>query len=146
MPRPDPDDPRGDISDDIRELAGLYLSTRRADLVRLDAALAAGDLAVVRSVGHAFKGSSAPFGFPEAGRLGAELVPMGGDGPLHGAQRDAHSELTAEPLLDDGRISAVTQETLAQPVRVRVEATLPVRGCGTAASRPTVGGAARYWG
>lgn len=73
MPRPGPDDPRGDISDDIRELAGLYLSTRRADLVRLDAALAAGDLAVVRSVGHAFKGSSAPFGFPEAGRLGAEL-------------------------------------------------------------------------
>lgn len=73
MPRPGPDDPGGDISDDIRELAGLYLSTRRADLVRLDAAVAAGDLAVIRSVGHAFKGSSAPFGFPEAGRLGAEL-------------------------------------------------------------------------
>jgi HPt (histidine-containing phosphotransfer) domain-containing protein len=73
MPRPGPDDPRGDISDDIRELTGLYLATRRADLVRLDAALAAGDLAVIRAVGHAFKGSSAPFGFPEAGRLGAEL-------------------------------------------------------------------------
>jgi len=29
--------------------------------------------AVIRTVGHAFKGSSAPFGFPEAGRLGAEL-------------------------------------------------------------------------
>lgn len=73
MTLPDPDAPPGDIADDIRELAGLYLSTRRADLVRLDAAVAAGDLAVIRSVGHAFKGSSAPFGFPEAGRLGAEL-------------------------------------------------------------------------
>ncbi len=73
MTLPDPDAPPGDIADDIRELAGLYLSTRRGDLARLDAALAAGDLAVIRSVGHAFKGSSAPFGFPEAGRLGAEL-------------------------------------------------------------------------
>ena len=73
MTLPDPDAPPGDIADDIRELAGLYLSTRRGDLARLDAALAAGDLAVIRAVGHAFKGSSAPFGFPEAGRLGAEL-------------------------------------------------------------------------
>lgn len=73
MTIPDPGPPPGDISDDIRELTGLYLSTRRTDLARLDAALAAGDLAVIRAVGHAFKGSSAPFGFPEAGRLGAEL-------------------------------------------------------------------------
>ena len=73
MSDPGPDDPRIDISDDIRELAGLFLQTRRADLARLDAALAAGDLGTIRAVGHAFKGSSAPFGFPEAGRLGAEL-------------------------------------------------------------------------
>jgi HPt (histidine-containing phosphotransfer) domain-containing protein len=73
MPSPGPGDPKVDISDDIRELTGLYLATRRADLARLDAALAAGDLAVARAVGHAFKGSSAPFGFVEAGRLGAEL-------------------------------------------------------------------------
>lgn len=73
MTLPDPDPAPGDISDDIRELTGLYLATRRADLARLDAALAAGDLAVIRAVGHAFKGSSAPFGFPEAGRIGAEL-------------------------------------------------------------------------
>jgi HPt (histidine-containing phosphotransfer) domain-containing protein len=73
MTPPDPGPVPGDLSDDIRELTGLYLSTRRADLARLDAALAAGDLAAIRAVGHAFKGSSAPFGFVEAGRLGAEL-------------------------------------------------------------------------
>ncbi len=70
---PEPDDPKFDLSDDIRELTGLFLQSRRADLARLDAALAAGDLATARAVGHAFKGSSAPFGYAEAGRLGAEL-------------------------------------------------------------------------
>jgi len=73
MARPGPDDPGFDLSEDILELKGLYLATRRADLARLDAAVASGDLAVVRAVGHAFKGSSAPFGFAEAGRLGAKL-------------------------------------------------------------------------
>jgi len=73
MTPPRPDDPPPDISDDMRELLGLYLSTRRADLARLDAALAADDFAAIRAVGHAFKGSSAPYGFPEAGRIGAQL-------------------------------------------------------------------------
>ncbi len=62
-----------DMSDDVRELLGLFLEARRADLARLEAALAAGDLAAIRAVGHAFKGSSATFGFPEAGRIGAQL-------------------------------------------------------------------------
>jgi HPt (histidine-containing phosphotransfer) domain-containing protein len=70
MAQPGPDD---DLAADIRALAGLFLDARRADLARLDAALAAGDLDGVRAVGHAFKGSSAPFGFPEAGRIGAAL-------------------------------------------------------------------------
>ena len=73
MPRPGTDDPKIDIADDVRELAGLYLEARRADLARLEAALAAGDFATIRAVGHAFRGSSAPFGFPEAGRIGGEL-------------------------------------------------------------------------
>lgn len=73
MAQPGPGDEKTDFEDDVRELAGLYLEARRADLARLDAALAANDLATVRAVGHAFRGSSAPFGFPEAGRLGAEL-------------------------------------------------------------------------
>jgi len=62
-----------DIADDMRELVGLYLETRRADLARLDEALAAGDFAAIRAIGHTFKGSSVTFGFPEAGRIGAEL-------------------------------------------------------------------------
>ena len=73
MTQPPPGGAPFDLSDDIRELMGLYLEARRADLARLEAALASGDLATARAVGHAFKGSSAPFGFPEAGRIGAEL-------------------------------------------------------------------------
>jgi HPt (histidine-containing phosphotransfer) domain-containing protein len=61
------------MEEDVRELAGLFLASRRADLARLDAALAAGDFGAIAAVGHAFRGSSAPFGFPEAGRIGADL-------------------------------------------------------------------------
>lgn len=71
------DEPANDISEDVRELLGLYLEARRADLTRLDAALAAGDFEAIRAVGHAFKGSSATFGFPEAGRIGAQLEKAG---------------------------------------------------------------------
>jgi HPt (histidine-containing phosphotransfer) domain-containing protein len=67
----EPDDAKIDIADDVRELAGVFLAARHADLARLDAALAAGDFDTIRAVGHAFRGSSAPFGFPEAGRIGA---------------------------------------------------------------------------
>lgn len=70
MAQPGPDD---DLADDIRALAGVFLEARRADLARLDAALATDDLDTVRAVGHAFKGSCAPFGFPEAGTIGAAL-------------------------------------------------------------------------
>ncbi|MBL0141202.1 MAG: Hpt domain-containing protein [Betaproteobacteria bacterium] len=62
-----------DISDDMRELAALFLETRRADLARLEGALAAGDFETIRAVGHVFRGSSAAFGFPEAGQIGAQL-------------------------------------------------------------------------
>jgi HPt (histidine-containing phosphotransfer) domain-containing protein len=61
------------FDDDLRELRSLFLQTRRADLQRLEAARVAGDLATVRAVGHVFKGSCAPFGYDEAGRLGAAL-------------------------------------------------------------------------
>ena len=73
MARPGSHDPRVDLSDDIRELTELFLAKRREDLARLEAALAAGDLETVRAVGHVFKGSSEPFGYPEAGHLGAEI-------------------------------------------------------------------------
>jgi HPt (histidine-containing phosphotransfer) domain-containing protein len=68
-----PDEPPPDISAEARELVWLFLDSRRADLARLDAALAAGDFETVRAVGHIFRGSSDTFGFPEAGRIGTEL-------------------------------------------------------------------------
>jgi len=87
MNPPPPGEEPFDLSDDIRELMGLYLAARRADLARLEAALAAGDLATARAVGHAFKGSSAPFGFPEAGRIGAELEEAAARGDLGAVER-----------------------------------------------------------
>ena len=81
-----PDEARIDIADDVRELAGLFLAARRADLARLDEALAAGDLATVRAVGHVFHGSAAPFGFPEAGRIGARLEEAAARGDLGAAR------------------------------------------------------------
>jgi HPt (histidine-containing phosphotransfer) domain-containing protein len=75
---PEPDAAGADLSDDIRELLGLFLETRRKDLERLDAALAAGDFSAIRAVGHSFKGSCAPFGFAEAGRIGAALEEAAG--------------------------------------------------------------------
>jgi HPt (histidine-containing phosphotransfer) domain-containing protein len=68
----------GSFDDDVRALLGLFLEARRADLARLDAALAAGDFAAIRAVGHTFKGSCEPFGFAEAGRIGAALEEAAG--------------------------------------------------------------------
>ena len=71
---PDP----SDLDDDVRALLGLFLEARRKDLESLDAALAAGDFPAIRAVGHSFKGSCAPFGFAEAGRIGAALEEAAG--------------------------------------------------------------------
>lgn len=81
MNRPDPDD----ITADARELAGLFIEARRADLARLGEALAASDFATVAAVGHAFKGSAAAFGFPEAGRIGAQLEEAASRGDIAAA-------------------------------------------------------------
>lgn len=75
---PKRDDTPIDFSGEMQELLALYLTTRRADLARLDDALAVGDLATIRAIGHAFRGSSASYGFPEAGRIGAELEEAAG--------------------------------------------------------------------
>jgi HPt (histidine-containing phosphotransfer) domain-containing protein len=72
-PDPDPAAGPGGFLEDLAELRVLYLATRRADLARLGPALEAGDFETLRRVGHAFKGSSAPFGFEEAGLAGAAL-------------------------------------------------------------------------
>ncbi|MDH5263965.1 MAG: Hpt domain-containing protein [Betaproteobacteria bacterium] len=80
-----PDEPP-DISAEARELVGLFLATRRADLARLDAALATGDLETIRAVGHIFRGSSDAFGFPEAGQLGTQLEEAAARGDLEDAR------------------------------------------------------------
>lgn len=102
MPHPGPDDPNTDIADDVRELAGLYLEARRADLARLEAALAAGDFATIRAVGHAFRGSSAPFGFPEAGRIGGELEAAAERGDREAVDRLAPALRDALPATGPG--------------------------------------------
>jgi HPt (histidine-containing phosphotransfer) domain-containing protein len=84
MAQPGPDD---DLADDIRALTGFFLEARRADLARLDAAVAAGDLEGVRAVGHAFRGSCAPFGFPEAGTIGAALEEAAARGDREAVRR-----------------------------------------------------------
>jgi len=76
--RPKPDEAPIDFSGEMRALLDLFLATRRADLARLDGALAAGDFAAIRAIGHAFRGSSASYGFPEAGRIGAQLEEAAG--------------------------------------------------------------------
>lgn len=58
---------------DARELAAVFLAARRADLPKLRAAIAAGDLASVRAIGHVLRGSAATFGHAEAGRIGARI-------------------------------------------------------------------------
>ncbi len=72
------DEPPIDFSGEMRVLLELFLETRRADLVRLDAALASLDFPAIRAIGHAFRGSSASFGFPEAGRIGVALEEAAG--------------------------------------------------------------------
>jgi HPt (histidine-containing phosphotransfer) domain-containing protein len=97
-----PDEPGPDISAEARALVGLFLESRRADLARLDAALAAGDFETIRSVGHIFRGSSDAFGFPEAGRIGTQLEDAADQGDLE-AVRDLVSRLRASiPDLDSG--------------------------------------------
>ena len=82
----DPDDAKDGYADGVRELAGLFIASRRADLERLEAAAAAGDLATIRAVGHVFHGSAAPFGFAEAGRIGALIEEAAVRGDLEAAR------------------------------------------------------------
>ena len=52
------------FEEEARELRGMFVSARQADLARLESALAAGDFATVRAVGHVFRGSGGTFGYP----------------------------------------------------------------------------------
>ena len=97
-----PDEPPPGISAEARELVGLYLASRRADLARLDAALSAGDFDTIRAVGHIFRGSSDTFGFPEAGRIGTQLEDAADQGDLEAARGLGLLLRASLPDLDSG--------------------------------------------
>jgi len=57
-------------------LAGLvprFLANRARDIVRLEEALAAGDVATLKSIGHMVRGSAAGYGFLDLADAGARL-------------------------------------------------------------------------
>jgi CheY-like chemotaxis protein len=59
---------------DVMRAAIATFRTNIADyIVKLDAALAAGDVSSARKIGHAIKGTSFQFGAVEVGRLGAGI-------------------------------------------------------------------------
>jgi HPt (histidine-containing phosphotransfer) domain-containing protein len=72
-----------ELPEDYRELVILYLETRAEELRELAAALSSGDFAAAARVGHNLQGSSASFGFGEAGAIGRELeaAAHAGDAP-----------------------------------------------------------------
>jgi HPt (histidine-containing phosphotransfer) domain-containing protein len=61
------------VSGELRGLMPRFLANRSADVAALDAAIARGDLAAARRIGHILKGAGGGYGFDEITRLGAEI-------------------------------------------------------------------------
>ena len=61
------------VDAEIADLIPIYLGRRRAELIEAEAALARGDLELLRSIGHTLKGSGGGFGFDALTDLGGEL-------------------------------------------------------------------------
>ncbi|MGH1347033.1 MAG: Hpt domain-containing protein [Nannocystales bacterium] len=61
------------LDPDARALMPLFLSTRRADLAELRAALDVGALDLAARVGHRISGTAQSYGFTELGELAVEL-------------------------------------------------------------------------
>ena len=57
----------------ILPLVPEYLRNRAADLPKLDAALAAGDFALLRKLGHNMRGSAGAYGLPPLSEIGARM-------------------------------------------------------------------------
>ncbi len=64
---------RSEFSDDqdMRELIDLYVSRLPAEIARLNALLAGGDLEALRKLAHQLKGSGGGYGFPRVTELAA---------------------------------------------------------------------------
>jgi HPt (histidine-containing phosphotransfer) domain-containing protein len=57
----------------LRTLTARFLANCGRDLARLRAALAGGELAVTRAIGHSLRGSGSSYGFDEITRLGRAI-------------------------------------------------------------------------
>ncbi|MEO5345630.1 MAG: Hpt domain-containing protein [Magnetococcus sp. YQC-9] len=61
------------IDADLAEIAPGYLANRRKDLELLPQALASGDFAQLRTLGHRMKGSGAGYGFDGISKIGRAI-------------------------------------------------------------------------
>lgn len=61
------------VDPDLQTLIPGFLKNRGDDVVRLQTALASGDLAVVQAIGHTLKGVGGGYGFIRITELGAGL-------------------------------------------------------------------------
>lgn len=78
-----------------------FLANRSADVAALDAAIARGDLAAARRIGHTLKGAGGGYGFDEITRLGAEIeacASAGGAG-LPGLARELAAYLASVDIV-----------------------------------------------
>ena len=71
-----------DLDPAIREILPKYIEIRRREQQELYAALAAGDLEALASMGHRIKGTGASFGLPRMTDLGRELQVAAREGDL----------------------------------------------------------------
>ena len=73
-----------------REMVVRYLGSCREDLTRLHAALAAGDFASARRLGHQMKGTGSPYGFAEVTPLGQAIEQAAAAGGASELARQIH--------------------------------------------------------
>jgi len=91
---PDPEFQR-EIIGDFRDQAGVLLA-------RLEAAVAAGEAGTIRSVAHAFKGSSRSLGGATLGEICARLESLGASGQIATVPRELEQARDAcDRLLDE---------------------------------------------
>lgn len=62
-----------EISPEVQELIPFFLDRRRADLEAIKQLLAEGNFEGICLLAHSIKGSSPSYGFPELGKLGAQI-------------------------------------------------------------------------
>ena len=73
MPVPPTQAPVEAISEAIKARRPAFLTNRWRDLEKMQAVLAAGDFAALRTIAHNCKGTGTGYGFPEISSLGAQL-------------------------------------------------------------------------